>query len=255
MRDLTVTIMQANLQWEDAGANRSMFEERIGSIREKTDLVVLPEMFTTGFTMNARAIAEDMAGPTIQWMSRMAEKGGFHLTGSLVIREEDSFFNRLIWAFPDGEILSYDKRHLFRMAGEDAVYSPGDSQLTVRVQGWKIRPFICYDLRFPQWTRNRGNAYDAAIFVANWPEKRAHHWNTLLAARAIENQCYVIACNRTGFDGNGVTYSGDSCVINHQGRTILRESGGEGILTVRMSMEELMLYRESFPVWRDADVE
>ena len=255
MRDLTVTIMQANLKWEDAESNRAMFEERMMSIREETDLMVLPEMFTTGFSMNAEDMAEDMKGPTVRWMSRLAERGGFHLTGSLIIREGDAFYNRLIWAFPDGEILYYDKRHLFRMAGEERVYSSGDSLLTVRVKGWKIRPFICYDLRFPLWTRNRDNAYDAALFVANWPEKRAHHWNTLLAARAIENQCYIIACNRTGFDGNGVTYAGDSCIIDHQGRILMRESGGEGILTVRLSMEDLIRYRESFPVWMDADID
>lgn len=255
MRDLTITIMQANLKWEDAAANRSMFSERLASMKETPDLVALPEMFATGFTMNAEAVAEEMDGPTVEWMINSARSGRYHLAGSLVIREEGRYYNRLIWAFPDGEIITYDKKHLFRMAGEERVYTAGDDVVTARVDGWKIRPFICYDLRFPLWCRNRNNDYDAALFVANWPEKRAAHWKTLLAARAIENQCYVIGCNRTGFDGNGVTYSGDSSVIDPQGRVMVRESGGEGMLTVHLSRELLDDYRKSFPVWMDADPE
>jgi predicted amidohydrolase len=253
MRDLTVTIMQANLKWEDPGANIAMFEERISSLRDKSDLVVLPEMFTTGFTMNAERVAEEMDGPAVEWMVRTARTSGFNLAGSLVIREEGRYYNRLVWSFPDGEIITYDKRHLFRMAGEERVYSTGNSLVTARIDGWKIRPYICYDLRFPLWCRNRNNDYDAALFVANWPEKRAHHWKTLLSARAIENQCYVIGCNRTGFDGNGVTYSGDSSIIDPQGRVLIRETGGEGLLTMRLSAEALAEYRKSFPVWMDAD--
>ncbi len=255
MRDLTITVMQANLRWEDAAANRELFSERIASLKERPDLVALPEMFTTGFTMNAEAVAEEMDGPTVEWMIETARGGGFHLAGSLVIREEGRFYNRLVWACPDGKIIIYDKRHLFRMAGEEQVYSAGSSLLTARVEDWKIRPFICYDLRFPLWCRNRNGDYDAALYVANWPEKRASHWKTLLAARAIENQCYVIGCNRTGFDGNGVTYSGDSSVIDPQGRVIVRETGGEGVLTARLSGDELDAYRKSFPVWMDADEE
>ncbi|HPA73115.1 MAG TPA: amidohydrolase [Spirochaetota bacterium] len=255
MRDLTITVMQANLRWEDAAANRELFSERIASLKERPDLVALPEMFTTGFTMNAEAVAEEMDGPTVEWMTATARGGAFHLAGSLVIREEGRFYNRLVWACPDGKIISYDKRHLFRMAGEEQVYSAGSSLLTARVEDWKIRPFICYDLRFPLWCRNRNGDYDAALYVANWPEKRASHWKTLLAARAIENQCYVIGCNRTGFDGNGVTYSGDSSVIDYQGRVMIRETGGEGVLTVRLSGDELDAYRKSFPVWMDADEE
>jgi len=255
MRDLTVTVMQANLKWEDPASNLAMFDERISRFKETPDLVVLPEMFTTGFTMEPARVAEEMEGPSVEWMVRTANEGNFHLAGSLAVRDGGAFYNRLVWAFPDGEILTYDKRHLFRMAGEDRVYSPGDSLVTARVHGWRIRPFICYDLRFPLWCRNHDNGYDAALYVANWPEKRAAHWKTLLAARAIENQCYVIGCNRTGFDGNGVTYSGDSSVVDPKGRVMMRETGGEGVLTVRLSYADLAAYRESFPVWMDADGE
>ncbi len=253
MRDLTVTVIQTNLIWEDPGSNLAMFSEKISSFKEAPDLVVLPEMFTTGFTMNPAGFAEKMEGPTVDWMLQTASEGKFHLIGSIAIREEGQYYNRLVWAFPDGDLLTYDKRHLFRMAGEEKVYTPGNSHVTARAYGWMVRPFICYDLRFPLWCRNHGNEYDIALFVANWPERRASHWKTLLEARAIENQSYVIGCNRTGFDGNGIAYSGDSCIIDPLGRIIIRETEAEGIITAHLSCAELASYREKFPVWKDAD--
>ncbi len=253
MRDITATVIQSSLVWENPAANIEIFSSYIEQIKDKPDIVILPEMFSTGFSMQPDSVAETMEGTTVSWMRKAAIRGGFHLTGSLAIREDGKYYNRLIWATPDDAIITYDKRHLFRMADEHLVYTAGNSHVTIHVGEWNVRPFICYDLRFPGWCRNINHSYDIAIFVANWPEKRAHHWKTLLLARAIENQCYVIGCNRTGFDGNGITYAGDSSIIDYQGRILARQSGGEGMISVRLSKEELETYREKFPVWMDAD--
>lgn len=253
MFDITATVIQASLAWENPEANIEIFTAFIAQMKEKPDIVILPEMFSTGFSMKPESIAETMQGRTVAWLRKTAAREGFHIAGSIAIRERGRFYNRLVWATPENTLITYDKRHLFRMADEHLVYTAGSSLVTIEARGWKIRPFICYDLRFPVWCRNASQAYDIAVFVANWPEKRASHWKTLLAARAIENQCYVIGCNRTGFDGNSITYAGDSSIIDFQGRILARQSGGEGMLTVRLSKEELEAYRENFPVWMDGD--
>jgi len=200
MRDLTITLIQTELFWEDIPANLAMFDQKIDGMIEKTDIIVLPEVFTTGFTMNVEKTSQSMAGSAVSWLVGKARQKHAHILGSMIIDDGKKYFNRLVWAKPDGEILTYDKKHLFRMAGEQKVFSPGNRHLTVQVNGWKLRPFICYDLRFPIWCRNIANAYDVAIYIANWPAKRAHHWRILLPARAVENQSYVIGVNRVGKD-------------------------------------------------------
>lgn len=253
MQDLTVTLVQSKLEWEDPIANRAAMEKHLTPLAGRTDLVVLPEMFTTGFTMNAAPLAETMAGDSVAWISAMAGRLGAAVTGSLIIREDGRYYNRLIWAAPDGSRRHYDKRHLFRMAEEDAVYAPGTRLLTVELYGWRIRPFVCYDLRFPIWSRNLGPAYDLAIFVANWPARRAAHWKTLLAARAIENQCYVVGVNRVGTDGNGIDYTGDSTALDPLGRVLWHRESNEAVETITLKAETLFDHRRTFPAWMDAD--
>ena len=195
MRDLKITLIQTEPVWENINDSLALFDEKINRISEKTDLIILPEMFTTGFSMNAANLAQDMNGSSIKWLQEKSQKINADITGSIIIKFGGKYFNRLLWAKPDGHLFSYDKKHLFRFAGEEKVYSAGDENITVELNGWKIRPFICYDLRFPAWTRNIRNRYDIAVFIANWPEKRSLHWKSLLQARAIENQCYVIGVN------------------------------------------------------------
>jgi predicted amidohydrolase len=210
-------------------------------------------MFTTGFSMNPAHLAQNMNGSSVTWLREKSRQKNADIVGSIIVADNGKFFNRLIWAKPQGQIYTYDKRHLFRMAGEEKVYSEGHQNITVELQGWKIRPFICYDLRFPVWTRNIGNRYDAAIFIANWPERRSVHWKLLLQARAIENQCYVIGVNRVGIDGNGHTYSGDSSIIDPFGSIIFQKQDKAVTYTADLSHETLQNARESFPVWMDAD--
>jgi omega-amidase len=253
MRNLTITLIQAGLAWHDVRKNLDRFDAIIRGIEGATDCVLLPEMFTTGFTMHPEEFAEDMGGPAVERLVRWAELRGADVAGSVIIKEGGRYFNRLVWARPGGDIVTYDKRHLFRMAGEDEVYGAGAGARTIDLHGWKLRPFICYDLRFPVWTRDRGQEYDVAVFVANWPAQRSLHWKTLLRARAIENLCYVAGVNRTGADGNGIAYSGDSAVIDFAGNAILDMKDEEGARTVELSYEALRRYRESFPAWKDAD--
>ncbi len=253
MRDLKVTLVQAELAWHDIGKNLEEFERRIGSIKGDTDLVVLPEMFSTGFTMEPRGFAEAPGGRAQEMMSGWARRLGACVTGSVIAEENGCYFNRLVWARPDGSRITCDKRHLFRMAGEEKIYCGGSGLITEDVGGWSIRPFICYDLRFPVWMRNKNNEYDIAVVVANWPEKRAEHWRTLLRARAIENLCYVIGVNRVGVDGNGHSYSGDSAVIDFAGKVLFEKSGAQCVQTVSLSADALREYRGSFPAWKDAD--
>ncbi len=253
MSDLNVTLFQTELVWEDVEANLTAFQAKIDSISNSTDLLVLPEMFSTGFTMNAEALAQKMDGRAVQWMKQIAADGAVHIIGSLIIGSKDRFYNRLIWAQPDGQIYTYDKRHLFRMMGEEKVYSPGNQRITVDLKGWKIRPFVCYDLRFPVWTRNTNSDYDVAIFIANWPAKRALHWTSLLRARAIENLSYVIGVNRVGTDGNGIYFKGDSAVVDPMGNYIFQKSEAAWIETVELSYDLMAEYRQEFPAWKDAD--
>lgn len=254
MQDLKITIIQSNLHWENIRRNLEMFSQKIASLNEETDLIVLPEMFSTGFTMNNKPLAENMSGKTFGWMKQKAQEKNCVITGSVIIEENGKYFNRLIWMRADGSFETYDKRHLFRYADEQKYYSAGNKKLIVELEGWKICPLICYDLRFPVWIRNRNKEYDALIFVANWPERRNYPREALLIARAIENQAYVIGVNRVGKDGNGVNHSGDSVVINPQGEVLCKaKPNEETVLTVTLSFSELAEWRKKFPAWMDAD--
>jgi predicted amidohydrolase len=216
---LNVIGIQADLVWENSDQNIIFFEEKIKQLPKETDLVVLPEMFTTGFTMHPAKVAESMNGTSITWMKNMASQHQIAITGSLVIEEKNLFYNRLVFVHPSGKIETYNKRHSFTLAGEDKVYTSGNKKLIVHYKGWKICPLICYDLRFPVWARNTEN-YDLLIYMANWPVKRIKAWETLLKSRAIENMSYVIGVNRTGQDANGYTYSGNSLLIDFLGNEL-----------------------------------
>lgn len=253
MQDLIVTLIQTELFWEDISANLATFDRKIDTISEETDLIVLPEMFTTGFSMSAPKLAETMSGSAVSWIQSKAKARNAYITGSIIIEENGKYYNRLLWAKPDGTLMTYDKKHLFRMTDEHKVFTPGNRFLTVRVKGWKLRPFICYDLRFPIWNRNIDNRYDMAVYIANWPEKRTAHWKILMPARAIENQCYVIGVNRVGKDGNGIIYSGDSSIIDPMGNVLFQKTGTPCVHTAKLSYDPIREYREDFAAWRDAD--
>ncbi|MES2003671.1 MAG: amidohydrolase [Bacteroidota bacterium] len=256
MSALIFTIIQTKLFWEDKAANLAMLEEKIMNIREHTEIVVLPEMFSTGFSMQAEKLAENMEGETVSWMKRMAATRKIVLTGSMIIEEKGHYFNRLLWVLPDGKLGYYDKRHRFAYAGEDNHYTAGNRRLIAQVKGWKINLLVCYDLRFPVWARQQVTdipEYDVLLYVANWPERRIHAWKTLLTARAIENQCYVIGVNRVGDDGNGIHYNGESMVIDALGTTLYQKNEEEDIYTVVLERNSLQETREKFPFWKDAD--
>lgn len=253
MQDLRVTIVQSMLHWEDAAANRAMFSAKLHTLKGTTDLVVLPEMFTTGFSMRSTELAEDMSGATVQWMGEQAKAIDAALYGSVIISESGKFFNRGLFVKPDGEVTVYDKRHLFRFANETDHYSAGTERVVVEWGGWRILLQICFDLRFPVFARNRSD-YDAVLYVANWPEARRFPWSQLLIARAIENQCYVAGVNRVGMDGKGIHYTGDSVVIDPRGATIGQvESSQEGASTITLDRTALEDFREKFPVAKEAD--
>ena len=249
---LRVTLVQTELQWQDPTGNRHRLAAHFRGLLGHTDLVVLPEMFSTGFSMDAAALAEDMDGPTVGWMREEAAALGCVVTGSLIVREAGHCRNRLIWARPDGTVEHYDKRHLFRVAGEQDHYAAGTRRLVVDLKGWRVCPMICYDLRFPVWSRNRDD-YDLLLYVANWPQRRAHAWSTLLRARAIENLSYVVGVNRIGKDGNGASYSGDSVALDYLGQPLSSEGGGDRVETAVLDLESLQSYRASFPAHLDAD--
>jgi predicted amidohydrolase len=280
MSTLTITTIQTDLVWEDKKANLARLEEKISGIREHTEVIVLPEMFSTGFSMNPEALAESMDGPSMDWMKRIAVKKKFILTGSLIIAEEGNYFNRLVWMLPNGEYGYYDKRHRFAFAGENEKYSAGGKRLIASVKGWKINLLVCYDLRFPVWSRQQGSAYpaqdppddparsgtlqapsssapeleyDLIIYVANWPQRRIHAWKTLLLARAIENQSYVVGVNRVGNDGNNIWHSGDSRIIDPLGEILYQGPEKEDIFTCTLRKDKLEETRTRFPFWRDAD--
>lgn len=254
MSTLTVTIIQTQLHWEDKAANLEMFEGKISGIKEKTEVVVLPEMFSTGFSMNPTLLAEKMDGPTVTWMKRIAAEKRVILTGSVIIEEDGHYYNRLLWMLPNGQYGQYDKRHLFAYASEDQHYAPGNKRLIASVNGWKIHLIVCYDVRFPVWIRQEeGLEYDALIVVANWPDRRSHAWRTLLQARAIENQCYVVGVNRTGNDGNNIYHSGHSMIIDPLGEPLYEKANEEDIFTITLSKEKLEDVRTKLPFWKDAD--
>jgi len=267
---MRVSLIQTALHWENPVANLEMLTRKLAPLRGQTDLVVLPEMFSTGFTMNAATFAEPMDGPTMQWLRTTAQDLGAAVTGSFICVEgtsavasakEDHFFNRLVWMYPDGRYEIYDKRHLFGLAGENLPYTAGKKRLIVEWLGWRICPLICYDLRFPVWSRNqefganaeKKSAYDVLIFVANWPERRSHHWQNLLVSRAIENQAFTIGVNVVGQDGNGYEYVGNSALIDFAGQQVVQISRQEGVFTAKLLMEDLGNYRQQLPFLADSD--
>jgi omega-amidase len=255
MQDLTVTLIQADLCWEDIDANLEMFDRHIDGLEQPGELIILPEMFSTGFSMAARRLAEPMTGKAVTWITEKAAAQNAVITGSLMIKDGGRYYNRLLWARPDGRVVSYDKKHLFRYAGEEKIYAPGQALCTWQIKQWRIRPFVCYDLRFPIWCRNLNQAYDLALFVANWPAKRALHWRQLLIARAIENQAYVIGVNRVGTDGNGHGYDGGSAALDPTGNALFEAGSQPAIHTLTLSGQHLQTYRNAFPAWMDADQE
>lgn len=253
--NLKITVFQAYLFWENIDKNLKNLSLRLSAgVREKTDLIVLPEMFNTGFTMNVKELAEDMEGKTMQWMQKTAQIYDCVVTGSMAIKENGRFYNRLVWMLPDGSHQHYDKHHLFGMGDEDKHYTPGTQQLTVELKGWKIRLAICYDLRFPIWLRNApDNLYDILLLVASWPDKRTPHWRTLIHARAVENQSYVIGVNRVGHDGNQVYHSGHSMCIDPYGNTVYYKPEDEDLYTFSINYPDLEKTRRQFPFLQDAD--
>jgi predicted amidohydrolase len=263
--DLKITFVQSKLHWESVQANLALFSSLLNRIkRGSTDLILLPEMFSTGFTMNASRIAEDMNGSAVQWMKRTASEKKCVVCGSLVIAEKGKYFNRLIWVRDDGSHKYYDKRHLFSLAGEEKVYSAGDKRIVVNVKGWNVLPLICYDLRFPVWSRNQissppnsarlTSGFDLLICVANWPAKRDYAWRQLLIARAIENQSYVAGINRIGKDGNGIHHRGYSAVIDPMGKKISKTKPNViSVETVTLSARYLNEVRINLPFLNDAD--
>ncbi|MDB5146002.1 MAG: amidohydrolase [Mucilaginibacter sp.] len=255
MENLKITVFQGYLFWENTDKNLQNITLRLsGGIREKTDLIILPEMFTTGFTMNAADLAEPMNGKTMEWMEKTARQYDCVITGSIIIKEAGKYYNRLIWMRPDGTHEHYDKRHLFALGNEHNTYTAGTEKLFVELNGWKICPVICYDLRFPVWLRNiEENPYDLLIVVANWPERRAAHWRTLIPARAVENQSYVIAVNRVGHDGNEVYHSGDSTCIDPNGKVVYYKRDEEDLYTFSIIGDEVEKVRSALPFLKDAD--
>ncbi|MGV3545962.1 MAG: nitrilase family protein [Pedobacter sp.] len=254
IQNLKITIFQASLFWENIEKNLQNIGLRLqGGVREKTDLIVLPEMFNTGFTMRAEELAEDMDGKTMQWIKKTAANYDCVVTGSLIIKEDGKYFNRMVWVKPNGECTHYDKHHLFGLGDEDKHFSPGNEAVIVELKGWKIRLAICYDLRFPVWLRNKDAAYDILLLVASWPDKRSSHWRTLIHARAIENQSYVIGVNRVGHDGNQIYHSGHSMCIDPMGNTVYYKPEDEDLYTFSINYAELEKIRRQFPFLKDSD--
>lgn len=261
MRPLTLSLIQTATRWHDPVANRLLFEDLLEQVPADADVVVLPEMFSTGFTMASAEVAENMQGPTLCWLDEQARRHDKILCGSLVIEEQGRYFNRFVWMPPGGSPVCYDKRHRFRMAGEHLHYAAGSRRVILECNGWRILPLVCYDLRFPVWLRNvrQGDGqnhdldYDLLLCVANWPAARRNAWQALLRARAIENLCYVAGVNIVGTDGNGVAYSGDSGIYGAEGQQLLGAASGAGVFTATLDGEALNAYRDGFPAWQDAD--
>jgi omega-amidase len=250
---LHITLIQPDIVWEDKSANLRRYEEMMDTISGPRHVVVLPEMFSTGFSMAPERLAEPMDGVAVQWMAAMARKNRCILTGSLIIEEDGKYYNRMLWVQPDGHIVHYDKRHLFAHATEDLHYARGQTRVITQVNGWRINLMVCYDLRFPVWARNRDAEYDVLLYVANWPEVRSLAWNTLLQARAIENQSYVVGVNRVGQDPKGNNYSGDSSVFGPLGEPLWQQSNKEAVHTITLEKDTLTQVREKLPFLKDAD--
>lgn len=258
MQNLTISIIQSNLHWHDVDANLAMFEEKIWQIEKQSDLILLPEMFNTGFTNETVKLGEVMNMKTFRWMKQQAAQTNAVVAGSYIVREGKQFFNRLVWMLPDGNYRTYDKRHLFRMANENKYFDEGAERLIVNLKGWKICPLICYDLRFPVWSRNvwinpQEPDYDLLIYVANWPAARTFAWDILLQARAMENLSYVVGLNRVGEDGNGIKYDGHSAVIDPKGNYLKKLDNSQGICTSELDYAAMVNFRKKFPAQQDAD--
>jgi omega-amidase len=260
MNNLRISLVQGATRWHDPAGNREYYGDLIAPLRGISDLVLLPETFTSGFSNDAIGDAETMDGPTVTWLRDQAVRLGAAVCGSVQLRVGDAVFNRLLWVTPDGGLRHYDKRHLFRYAREHERYAPGRERLTVEWKGWRICPQVCYDLRFPVFSRNRYDVeragqldYDLLLYVANWPSARAYAWKTLLRARAIENLCYVAGLNRVGSDGNGIHYAGDSAVIDFLGHPASECTDEEVVVTTTLLADELAAHRERFPAMLDAD--
>jgi predicted amidohydrolase len=249
---MKVALIQSALAWENPIENRSHLAQKITGFLEDVDLIVLPEMFSTGFTMNPKAVAETMQGETIAWLQHMAKAKNAAITGSLVIQENGNYYNRLVFVFPNGDIKTYDKRHLFSLAGEDKVYSAGKEKLIVEYKGFKICPLVCYDLRFPVFARNVEN-YDLLIYVANWPKPRVNAWDILLKARAVENMCYTIGVNRVGTDNNNHEYVGHSQAVDFLGNSLLEPQESEGVFIVTLDKNTMLETRQKLAFLEDKD--
>ncbi|MEM9324788.1 MAG: amidohydrolase [Bacteroidota bacterium] len=258
MSDLKVTLIQSDLHWRSISANLAAFEEKIWQIQEQQDLIVLPEMFTTGFTMEPEGVSEPVNGNTYKWLRQMAKQTKATVMGSAIIKTDHKYYNRLMVARPGEEIIHYDKKHLFTLAGEGGSFTAGEDRLIFEVKGWRIMPLICYDLRFPVWARSQGTSeqpyeYDLLVYVANWPTPRVQAWDTLLRARAIENLCYSIGVNRIGVDGYDKGYSGHSAAYDYVGDTVSYLGEEPGMSDVSLSMDQLLKFRERFPFQLDRD--
>lgn len=254
MDRLQIALLQNGIEWEDKVANMAYCEARLATLSGKVQVAVLPEMFTTGFTMNASSLAEENDGTTLQTLRKWAAVYDIALAGSYIAREGEACYNRGFFVTPDGEARFYDKRHLFRMGEEGRYFKAGNRRLVVEYKGWRIALFVCYDVRFPVWCRNVANEYDLALYVASWPRVRAHAWRSLLVARAIENAAYVCGVNRVGYDNMGLIYNGDTMAIDFKGNTLAKAPDGEeAIVVVELDKLALQSFREKFPVWRDAD--
>ncbi len=252
---MKISFIQTALHWEQVEANRTMLAAKIKPLTHSSDIIILPEMFSTGFSMNAEMLAEAPDGATFQWIKEQSSQTGAAITGSFICTENGQYFNRLIWMQPDGQYFKYDKKHLFALAGEDKVFTAGQEHLLVEWKGWRIRPLICYDLRFPEWARqpiDPTKQYDLLIYVANWPQPRIHHWKSLLMARAIENQCYTVGVNIVGIDGKGLNYSGDSSIIDCAGQVLSCAAYSEQVVTLELDLEKQQQYRVQFPFLKDA---
>ncbi|MEA1887934.1 MAG: amidohydrolase [Bacteroidota bacterium] len=251
---MKITLVQADIAWENKEVNFSKYESLLNSLTGKIDVVVLPEMFSTGFSMNCDLLAENMNGQTMKWISKITSSAGFAMIGSFIAVENSKYYNRLVFMKPDGNYATYDKGHLFRMEKENKYYSKGERPVIYPFRDWRFSLQICYDLRFPVWSRNVNNAYDVLVYIANWPEARRNVWNTLLPARAIENQCFVLGVNRIGKDGNGIDHCGDSMIVDPKGKIIAQTNMyAEEIISHEISLDDLNLFRDKFPVWNDAD--
>lgn len=251
---MKVALLQSHLFWEDETANLQHISQAIEGKISDVDILILPEMFTTGFSMNVKKYAKSMQNTAFSWMKELAQKNELMILGSLMVRENGNYFNRLLALFPDGNFEFYDKKHLFSLGKENRDFTAGKQDLILEYKGWRIKPLICYDLRFPVWSRNKiENPYDCLIYVANWPQKRASAWSSLLVARAIENQAYVLGVNRVGLDGNQIPHSGDSAIIDPLGEVLAKASDQEALITESLSKEKLQLIRRQLPFLKDAD--